>query len=55
MVIVNYKNNYNSNKDNLINKVKFLFLEILKSGLVKFPQLLHKSYNDEAFNFIKMF
>ena len=38
IVIVNHKNNYNSNKNNLINKVKFLFLEILKSGL-KFPQL----------------
>ena len=25
MVIVNYKNNYNSNKDNLINKVNFFF------------------------------
>ncbi len=52
MVIVNYKNNYNSNKDNLINKVKFLFFGNTKEWPGKIPATFYiKAINDEAFNF----
>ena len=52
MVIVNHKNSYNSNKDNLLNKVKFLFFGNTKEWPGKIPATFYmKALNDKAFNF----
>ena len=52
IVIVNHKNNYNSNKNNLINKIKFLFFGNTKEWPGKIPATFYiKAINDEAFNF----
>ncbi len=52
MVIINHKNNYNSNKDNLLNKVKFLFFGNTKEWPGKIPATFYmKAINDDAFNF----
>ena len=52
IVIVNHKNSYNANKNNLINKVKFLFFGNTKEWPGKIPATFYiKAINDEAFNF----